>query len=247
MVFFTHIGSFLGRRHGLEQIQEPVRADVVSKLQHLWIIAPELVLQAVGEADVLSLELLVRARPFSELDDDGFGDGQPAECPHVGPEAVRQHIGVTAVILGPSDSEAVAKAIELLGVDGIDIETALEQGLDDRPVRRLDGDMDLARRPSACFQQPGDHVTEARPPVREFPLSDFRTCVVVQRDDMLLRCPINTYEPFSLFMHHALSADWCHGWPPLMVHANSTQTIRASPQPQPVPVSALSFGFVHFL
>jgi len=28
---------------------------------------------------------------------------------------------------------------------------------------------------------------------------------------MLLRCPINTCEPFSLFMHHALSAYWPHG------------------------------------
>src|SRR5215475_12258365 len=98
---FTHIGSLLGRRHGLEQIQEPVRADVVSKLKHLWIVAPELVLQTVGEADVLNLELLVNARPFPKLDDCGLGDGKFAECPHVGPEAVRQHIGVAAVVLSP--------------------------------------------------------------------------------------------------------------------------------------------------
>src|SRR5215471_17596252 len=111
---FTDVGSLLGRRHGLEQIQEPVRADVVSKLQHLWIIAPKLVLQTVGEADVLNLELLVDARPFPKLDDCGLGDGKFAECPHVGPEAVRQHIGVAAVVLSPRDGEAVAKAVELL-------------------------------------------------------------------------------------------------------------------------------------
>ena len=139
----THIGSHLGRRHSLEQIEKPVRTDIVSELQHLWIIAPELMLEAVGETDVLNLELLVNARPFPELDDDGLGDGAFAECSHVGPEAVRQHIGVTAVVLDPSDREA--KAVELFGVDGINVETALEQGLDDRPVRCFDGDMDLAR------------------------------------------------------------------------------------------------------
>jgi hypothetical protein len=57
-------------------------------------------LQAVGEADVLNLELLVNAPPFPELDDDGLGDGEFAEYSHVSPEAVRQHIGVTAVVLG---------------------------------------------------------------------------------------------------------------------------------------------------
>src|SRR5262245_4335261 len=82
--------------------------------------------------------------------------------------------------LAPETVKRSRKAVELLGVDGIDIETALEQGLDDRPVRRLDGDMDLASCPSACFQQPGDHVTEARPPVGELPLSDLRTCIIVQ-------------------------------------------------------------------
>src|SRR5215831_2282318 len=98
---FSRTGSLLGRRHGLEQIQEPVRADVVSKLQHQWLIAPELVLQTVGEADVLNLELLVNARPFPKLDDGGLGDGKLAECPPVGPEAVRQHSASRLSSLAP--------------------------------------------------------------------------------------------------------------------------------------------------
>jgi hypothetical protein len=73
-------------------------------------------LQAVGETAELNLELFVDARPFSELDDDGIGGRQLAEGPHIGPEAVRQHISVAAIILGPSDREAVANAVELLGL-----------------------------------------------------------------------------------------------------------------------------------
>src|SRR5262245_4816169 len=164
--------------------------------------------QAVGEATALNLELFVGTRPFPELDNDGVGDGQLAEGPHIGAEAVRQHIGVAAIILGPGDREAVAKAVELYGVDGINIETALEQGLDDRPVRRLDGDMNLARVASTRLQQPGNHVGEAGPAMREPALSDLVTSLVAQRNDMLLRAPVNPNEPSSFFIHHALSGDW---------------------------------------
>src|SRR6516162_4517521 len=85
----THIDSLLRRRYGLEQIEEPGCTDVVSKPQHLRIIAPELVPEAVGETTALNFELLVDARPFSELDYNGLSDGKLAERPHIGPEAVR--------------------------------------------------------------------------------------------------------------------------------------------------------------
>src|SRR6516162_6879232 len=206
----THIGSLLWCRYCLEQIEKPVRTDVVGKLQHLWIIAPELAPEAICETAVLNLELLVDARPFSELDDNGLGDGELAICPHIGSQAVRQNISVATIVLGTRHREAVAKAIELFGIDRINVEIALEQCLDDWAVRRLDADMDVTRFASACLQQPGNHVGESVPAVSEPPLSDFLTCVIVQRDDMLLRSPINTHEPSSFFIHHALSVDWRH-------------------------------------
>ena len=81
-------------------------------------------------------------RPFPELDDERFRDAELAEQRHVRPETVRKHIGIEAVILGPRDREPVTETVELLGVDGIDVEAALEQGLDDWPMRCLYGDMD---------------------------------------------------------------------------------------------------------
>jgi hypothetical protein len=38
---------------------------------------------------------------------------------------------------------------------------------------------------------------------------------------MFLRPPINTNEPSSFIVHHALSVDWRHRRRPLIVHANS--------------------------
>jgi hypothetical protein len=53
------MGGLLGCRRGLEQIEEPVRTNIVGDLQHLWIITPELMFQAVGETNTLNLELFV--------------------------------------------------------------------------------------------------------------------------------------------------------------------------------------------
>ena len=44
----------------------------------------------------------------------------------VGPEAVGQHIGIATIVLGACDREAITEAVELLGVDRIDVETTLE-------------------------------------------------------------------------------------------------------------------------
>jgi hypothetical protein len=129
---------------------------------------------------------------------------------HIGPEAVREHIGIEAVILGPRDREAVTETIELLGVDGIDIEAALEEGLDDRAMRCLDGDMDLTGLAPDRFQEPGYHVAETGAAVGELALSNFLPLAIAERHDMLLRCPVNTDEPSSFFVHHVLPSDERH-------------------------------------
>src|SRR6516164_2782499 len=45
---------------------------------------------------------------------------------------------------------------------------------------------------------------------------------------MLLRSPINTHEPSSFLVHHALSADWRPCWRLLIVHANNL-SLAATP------------------
>src|SRR6516165_3869400 len=112
----THIGSLLWCRYCLEQIEKPVRTDVVGKLQHLWIIAPELVPEAIGETAVLNLELLVDARPFSELDDNGLGDGELAKCPHIGSQAVRQTSASRPSSLAPDTVKRSRKRSSCLGL-----------------------------------------------------------------------------------------------------------------------------------
>jgi hypothetical protein len=105
---------------------------------------------------------------------------------HVGPEAVREHIGIEAVIFGSRDGEAVTETIKLFGVDGIDVEATLEQGLDDRAMWGLDGDMHLAGLASTRFQKPGDHIGETGTAVGELAFSDLVALGIAECDGMLL-------------------------------------------------------------
>src|SRR6516162_5404572 len=193
----AHARGLFGRLCGSPEIEDPLRAKVVDELEHLRIVAPELIAQPVGESDALRLEFFVDARPFSELDNERLNDDQLTEQMHVGPEAIREHIGIEAVILGLGDREAVTETIELFGVDGIDIEAALEQGLHDWAVWGLYGDMDLAGLATTRFQKPGDHVAETGAAMGELALSYLVALCIAECDDMLLRCPVNTDKPSS--------------------------------------------------
>jgi hypothetical protein len=127
-------------------------------------------------------------------------------CAHLpGRRAIAQHIGIETVVLGSCDRKAVTEPVEPLGVDGIDVEAAFEQRLDDRPVRCLNLDMDLARLAPARFQRPGNHLSDASAVMRELALSDFPAPAIEERSDMLLRRPVNTDQPSSFCILQSLS------------------------------------------
>jgi len=72
---FRRAGGLLGRRCGFPQIEHPILIQL-AELQHLGIVAPELISQSVGQADALDLELFVDAGPLPELDYERLGDAQ---------------------------------------------------------------------------------------------------------------------------------------------------------------------------
>src|SRR5262245_44345683 len=50
--------GFVGRRHGLPQIEQPLRSEIVFELEDRWKIAPQLLSQAICQAIALSAEIL---------------------------------------------------------------------------------------------------------------------------------------------------------------------------------------------
>ena len=67
----------------------------------------------------------------------GFEQPQPV---HVGAGELGEHVGVEAVRLATAGAEAITRGRELVGVDGDDRDTRVEQPVNDEPVRLLDRD-----------------------------------------------------------------------------------------------------------
>src|SRR5436190_18714563 len=193
---------FVRRRHELPQIEEPLGAEIVLEFEHGRKVAPQLLAHAIGEAGALGHQVLGNARPFPELDDNGIGDGQQAEAARVGAQGRGQHLGIATVVLAARRREAVAEAVELLGVDGVDVEAALEQRLDDGPVRHLDGDVDLAGVDGpARRQQPVRHLGQSFAAVPEELLGNVPPIAIGDADMVVLTRPIDAGVPLSLIGH----------------------------------------------
>lgn len=115
------------------QSQHPVGADIVREIEGLWVVAPELLTNAIGQSAPLALEFprpcatisSVQRRPNPVLPPAGSIGGQyakkrPRQAHRVGrPWLPQGRIG------------------ELLGGDGEYGDAAVQNCLDDRPVRRL--------------------------------------------------------------------------------------------------------------
>src|SRR5205085_6374192 len=116
-----------------------------------------------------------QARPFPQFDEQRLGKRQLAEGPHIRSERVREHLSIAAIVLGAGRGEAIAKAIELLGVDGIDLETAFKQCFNHRPVRHLDSDMHTPRLAIRYTAEPSGHVRTAIPAMSKHTLAKTHT------------------------------------------------------------------------
>ena len=123
----------------------------------------------------------------------------------VGTQGVGEHVGIAAIVLGAGDREAIAEAVELFGVDRIDLETAIEQDLDDGTVRRLDRHGDRGRLFAARRHQPVAHLGEACSAVREGSLADNFAISCDEADLISLARPVDAAEKSNIGTHDATS------------------------------------------
>src|SRR2546426_810250 len=147
-------------RGELEQRPDPRLVDRRTEPEHLGIEPLQLLPQAIGQAPELRLQLLLGARQFPELNKQRVIDVHLPERGPVGAQRVGQDETVPPVVLGSRGAVAVAKAIELLGIDGEHVEAALEQGLHDGPARHFDGDGDPRRLTVGEGRQPIRHLAQ---------------------------------------------------------------------------------------
>jgi hypothetical protein len=113
----------------------------------------------------------------------------------VGAQGIGEDVRIAAVVLRAGDGEAVAEAVELLGVDRMDRKAALEQGLDHRPMRHLDGHRDRRGLAAGPGEQPLAQLGEAGAAVRKGRLAEDPAGGINEADLVRLAGPIDADEP----------------------------------------------------
>ena len=112
----------------------------------------------------------------------------------IGPQPVGRNVGVSPVVLGAGNTEAVAQAVELLGVDGVGGETPIQQRIDDGPVGYLDRDGDDVR--IACDREdPIAQLRQTSAAMRELALSGDATSCIENTALVFFGTPIDSGEP----------------------------------------------------
>src|SRR5262249_6152009 len=113
----------------------------------------------------------------------------------VGSERRGQRLCVSAIVFGSRRREAIAEAVELARVDGVDLEPAIEKRLNDGAVRNLDRNMNIFRLAAACADEPIAHLCEPFTAMCEGPFAKPLAIGVGKPDVMLLGRPVDAREP----------------------------------------------------
>src|SRR6185369_16001385 len=118
-------------------------------------------------------------------------------------QRIAQHLRIPGVILGAGRREAVAEAIELLGIDRMNAEATLHQALDDRAVWHLDGHEDRLGCGSCYLEDPSRHRGQTFAAVSERARAEPAAAGIRHLDVMRLRGPVDAHEPAALVLHRA--------------------------------------------
>src|SRR5438874_815090 len=138
-----------GRRRPCEQRPEPRLVGARAERQEPGRDAIELLAEAIAQAPSLRVEIFFEPGELTKLDQASVLRIEPPKGADVGDEGAGQHAGVAAIIFRPGDGVEIPKAIELFGIEGVDVEAALETRLNQRSSSR--------RAPSQVLFARGQH------------------------------------------------------------------------------------------
>ena len=157
--------------------------------------------KAVAKTRALLLQFIGDTRPLAQLDHQRVIESKPPEGAPVGAQRTAKDMGIAAVVLGAGYREAIAEAVELLGIDGKDRESVIEKHLHHRAVRGLDRHCDLCRRGLGLLKQPIAHLRQPGSAVREVALTHMSSLDIKQANAVALRRPVDPDEPSYIVDH----------------------------------------------
>ena len=191
-VVFLDAPGLVRSGHALPQGDRPGRRHVaVGRVEKLRVVVHEMLSDAVRDPVAVFDEFLSGAGFAAHLDDVVVGFRDRSEAFRIGAQRRGQRLGVAPVVLGAGGREAVAEAVELHGIDGVDQKARFHQGFDHGSVRRLDGDPDQVRRALVAVEEPVAHGGEPHAAMGERPLLDDLAPVIHQADVMFSASPVH--------------------------------------------------------
>jgi len=116
------------------------------------------------------------------------------EAVQVGAQGIGQDKGVAAIILGAGRRITIAKAVQLLGIDGKHCEALLHQRFHDGPARHLDSHRDSAGRSRSLAVQPLEQFGHTVSTVFDGALLPDGPLAIQEADLVLLGSPIDPDE-----------------------------------------------------
>lgn len=139
LVFLESTSLVRGRRVE-EQSPQPGFIGCGTQLEQLREESMQLSPELIGETARVFAESGIDTSELSESNHQRVVELEVSEVMPVGTKRIGTDKGVEAVVFGASHGVAVAEAVELLGVEGEDIEPMLEKGFDNGSMGQLESD-----------------------------------------------------------------------------------------------------------
>jgi hypothetical protein len=132
--------SLVGGRCLEQQSPQPGLIGSRTELEQLREESMQLSPELIGETAQVFAECGIDTAELSESNHQRVVELEVAEVMPVGAKRIGTDEGVEPVVFGAGHRVAVSEAVELLGIDGEDMESTLEQRFDNRSVGQLECD-----------------------------------------------------------------------------------------------------------
>src|SRR4051812_40084352 len=184
---------------------------ILAHREQLRIVAPKLLADAVREAHALLLQLFSQVGPLPQRNDGRVAGLDGPEQVQVRAQSAGRDPSIAPVVLRPSQTDAVAQPLELLGINRVHGKAAVQESIHDRPVRHLNRHRDRAW-VASHRHQPVTECREACTAMRERPLAHNRANFIEQAGLVLCRAPVDAGEPAECLVSHGpvLSSSTSH-------------------------------------
>jgi hypothetical protein len=161
----------------------------------------ELLAQAIAQTPQFLVHVSFQVSDLAQLDHAAVFWIQAAEGPPVSDERAGEDAGIAAIVLRPGHGVAIPKAIELLGIERVDVKALGQQRIDQRPPGDFERHGHGRPAPAGEGHQPMRQRRDIGARVRHFALMPHGTIWADDADLMFSTAPIDADEPFVVLGH----------------------------------------------